>query len=318
MYRCRLWNLIVISLIAGLMLSCQSTQPTTMKSNSSQNSLNDANLLYQQGQYESALVKYSSYVYSPFPNKTEMASARYYMGLCQYLLKRYGEAAETMTVLLKSHPDFAMTGEAIEILNNSNAQLAAKQTEVLQQQTNQLNTLAELQKQVSQSPNNAQLHFQLGNQYWEAGEYKTAALHYEQAVLLHPEYEKDNVIRNRVYYNNNNVLVPRDPLQALQQLDDVIRLHNVRHDVRTRVDFLGRTQSIRVSGEAENVTIRTVNQVSVELTLVDFFERIQDSQTVQLGNIRPGEKKPFSVLMDQFSGSANDNLKIRSQVFFQE
>lgn len=300
-----------------VMISCQSTPRKVGVSKPSTNVMDEAYKLFSQQAYEPALVKFSSYVYSPFPNKTEMAEARYHMGLCQFFLLRYHEAAESMTKLLQEHPQFTMTDEAIEILKQCELRIQDKQAEIEQQQTEQEITITELQNQVSQSPKNAQLHYQLANQYWDAGNYQTAALHYEQAILINPEYERDSTIRKRVYYTDDNVLVPRDPLLELQRQDDVIRLSNLRHEVRTRANFLGQRQSIRVSGEAENVTLRTVHGVSIELTLVDFFEAIQDSQTLNIGSMRPGQKRTFSTLMDQFSGSANDNLKVRAQVFYQ-
>jgi tetratricopeptide (TPR) repeat protein len=299
------------------MFSCQSTQPSKRVTNSSASVLDEANRLYAQQSYEPALVKYSSYVYSPFPNKTETADARYHMGLCQYFLGRYHESAVTMTKLLEEHPQFTMTDEAVEILNQSRIRIEEKKAETNQQQTEQQNSITELQGQINESPKNAQLYYQLANQYWNTGDYQTAALHYEQAILLNPDYERDSLVRNRVYYTDENVLVPRDPLKELQQQDDVIRLSNVRHDIRSRENWLGQRQSIRVSGEAENVSLRTVHSVNVELTLVDFFERIQESQTLQLGSIRPGETRTFSTLLNQYSGSPNDNLKVRAKVFYQ-
>lgn len=300
-----------------VMISCQSAQRKTGVSKSSTNVMDEAYTLFSQQAYEPALVKFSSYVYSPFPNKTAMAEARYHMGLCQFFLQRYHESAESMTKILQDYPHFSMTDEAIEILKQCELRFKDKQEEINQQKTKQQITITELQNQIDQSPRNAQLHYHLANQYWDAGDFQTATLHYEQAIVINPDYERDSTIRKRVYYTEDNVLVPRDPLLELQRKDDVIRLSNLRHEVRTRENFLGQRQSIRVSGEAENVTLRTVHGVSIELTLVDFFEAIQDSQTLNLGSIRPGQKRTFSTLMNQFSGSANDNLNVRAQVFYQ-
>lgn len=303
--------------ITVLMISCQSAQRTTKLADSKASVLDEANRLFAQQDYEPALMKYSTYVYSPFPKKNSLADARYHMGLCQYFLGRYHESADTMTILLQDYPQFSMSNEAVEILKQSRLRVEENLTASTEQELKHQETITNLQDQIGQYPKNAQLHYQLANQYWNAGQYQTAALHYEQAILLNPDYEKDSLVRNRVYYTDDNVLVPRDPLVELQQQDDVIRLSNVQHDVRTRENWLGRRESIRVSGEAENVTLRTVRGVRIEITLVDFFEKIQDSQTVNLGSIRPGETRTFSTLMTQFSGSAYDNLRVRTKVFYQ-
>ncbi len=311
-------TILIFLFLAGMLSACQTQQRKAGLTQANQKPLEEAYLLFQQEKYKAALAKFSSYVYAPFPQKDQLASARYHMGLCHYFLHQFPEAAESMNILLQKHPQFDMAEEANEILTISRSKVqSAKQ----KQQTEALDLnhkIASLEDQIEQSPRSAQLHFQLGNHYWEAGEYQTAALHYEHAIQLNPEYEQNETVRGRVFYNNQNLLTPHDPVKKYQDADQVIRITNINHSVRTREDWLGRRESIRVSGAAENRSLRTVHNVAVEITLVDFFGEIQDSQLVRLGSIRPNETRSFSTLMNQFSGSANSNFRVKTQAIFDE
>ncbi|HXK96031.1 MAG TPA: tetratricopeptide repeat protein [bacterium] len=66
----------------------------------------EADRLFEKGQYQTALLKYSGYVLSPYPNKDkrDLPYARYQMALCQFLLGQYTDARMTLSTLMKENP----------------------------------------------------------------------------------------------------------------------------------------------------------------------------------------------------------------------
>ena len=98
------FSCLVVTLIV-LANACTTSRENSLRlSRNDNDELTEADTYFQQGQYKRAMMKYTSYVYSPFPNKTNLAYARYKLGLSHFMLAVSGSLQYPKTV--EETPDF--------------------------------------------------------------------------------------------------------------------------------------------------------------------------------------------------------------------
>ena len=83
-------------------------------------------------------------------------------------------------------------------------------------------------------------------------------------------------------------------------------------------DWLGQYDSIRLSGFVENTWLYDVTNVRIELAIYDFYDTVQETQIVSIGDLNAGAKRPFSALFNQYRGLAIDITKFTTEVFYDE
>jgi len=306
-----------IGMVALLLISlaCQTGQRTVRMNGSSIGMLREADRYFEQGQYHSALLKYSGYVLAPYPDKKNMAYARHRLGLCYFFLGQYPEANDTLTVLLKEFPKYEWTNEVNEILRQCAAKIgeekkkAEEQWKVLQQKIEQYEQFT------AQNPKNAQYHYELGNLYWSAARFTQAVAEYEKAAQLDPNFLQQDTVKNRVKITDSGKFAVRDPLLDLGQ-SETIRVVNAQLDRVQRSDWLGQKEVLRLGGFVENAGLRDAHNVTIETTIYDFFENVQDTKITAIGTLPAGGRRAFTVIMDQYTGLGIDIKKFTTQVFY--
>lgn len=315
-------GLIAVFCLAGLMLpfSCttgSSNLRSALITRPSSDLLGEADEYYKRGQYRTALVKYSSYVYSPFPDKKDAGYARYQLALCHYYLEQYPEAHETLTTLLKENPDFELAAQVHELQAKCANQIEQKHEQ-------QQEALKELQQKIIQAeqrvlaePNNGESHYQLADLYWQGGLVQKAVDEYGKAAKLSPELLKGETLRQRIRITDAGEFKVRDPMLEFTE-DKVLKVVNHSLQRVKKSNWLGDAESLRVSGFVENTGLKDVKNVSIEVTLYDFQEVVQDTKMFQIGSIRAGAQRPFSVMMSNFAGDARDIRKYTFQLHYDE
>ena len=280
--------------------ACTTSRENSLRlSRNDNDELTEADTYFQQGQYKRAMMKYTSYVYSPFPNKTNLAYARYKLGLSHFMLEQYPEAFSTLENLLEETPDFPQAKQAQELMQKAQAKMSVRKQELEQKQQELMQKIVQMEQFVQQDPNNAEYHFQLGNYYWDVGLYTKSLEQYQLAANLNPAYLDQTSIRNRVRITSEGHYTFRDPIYEIDQPKE-IRIIKGRMQRIERDNWLGEQDFIRYSGEVENQGLRDVRNVRIQVTLYDFFERIQGTQVIKIG-LLPAEDDDLRGNLPPFS-----------------
>ncbi|MBN2329202.1 MAG: tetratricopeptide repeat protein [Candidatus Omnitrophica bacterium] len=305
----------ILLLTAG----CTATTGGSIRANYTKVSqIQEADKFFEKGQYQTALLKYSSYVYAPFPNKKFEDYAVYKMGLCQFLLNQYHDAQKTINLLQSKYPGFEYMQQANDLKMrteekiNSNNKLLAQKWSDLQKDISKTEQLA------AQNPQNPDYTFQLGDLYWDAGRFDDALKQYEAAAKLDKSFLEKKTLRSRIRITTDGEFRLRDPLYENIQKSSPIKVVDMRRDRIEREDWLGTYESIRLSGYVKNDGLYDVTNVNIEVAIYDFFDTIQETKIVSIGDLRAGAQRPFSVLFNQYRGLGIDITKYTTEVFYDE
>lgn len=299
-------------LAAAALAACAAPQTSVREGISPKGLLNEGDRLFAKGVYSSALMKYSSYLYSPFPDKERLPYARYRVGVCHYFLDQHADAVETLTVLLRDYPGSAEADGAREIIAKCETALAGRTQQAADAAKDRHQRIHAMELGLQSEPDNAAIHYDLANLYWDNGEFSKAVDHYERAIELNRAYEEDGTLRNRVRVTGEGEFTVRDPL--LEQKADAIRVRNTSRDVIRRENWLGSREGIRIGGEVENAGLRDAGNVRVEVALYDFFENVIGAQMADIGYLRAGESRPFAVLFFDLGDSGQNIHKYTTRV----
>jgi tetratricopeptide (TPR) repeat protein len=281
-------------------------------------SVSDADRYFEQGQYRTAMLKYSGIVYAKDSDQGDVPYSRYKLGLCHYFLGQYSEALKTLTTFTDQYPDHPRTNEAKEIIEICEKKLDEKNLQIAERRSDLLKEIQRYEEWIVREPTRAEFHYHLADLYWAAGRFRESVSYYEQAAVLQPEYLQQSTLRNRVRIDPSGHFTLREPLLDLLEGDGPVRVKNAKLDRVKRSDWLGEYELLRVSGMVENRGMQDVRNVQIEVTIYDFFDAIQDTRMVNVGALRAGGTRNFSVLMDQFSGAAVDIRKFTTKVFSQD
>jgi tetratricopeptide (TPR) repeat protein len=183
-----------------------------------------------------------------------------------------------------------------------------------------VNEIAALEEAKEQEPGNADLHFRLGEVYWRMSRFSDALQAYQRAVQLDPRYLQHPSIQNRLIVGDDASLALKDSL-ITPKPTGAIQVRNVQTKHVERSDFWGVHPDENVyvvSGEAVNVGNKTCVNVQVEVTIYDFYEKVMDTRTVDIGAMKPGERRHFVAELNRFAGDPLDIRRHETQVFYKE
>ncbi len=306
--------------LAGLLVTgCMTTGGSIQADYTRISQIEEADRLFEKGQYKTALLKYSGYVLSPYhpdKDKKNLPYARYQMALCQFLLGQYADSRVSLTTLMKENPG-SYSREADELLAKINEKIKVHDQALAQKQDELQQEIMKVEQFAVRNPNSADYHFQLGDLYWKAGRREDAIQEYEKAAKLDPAYLEKNTIRERVRITAQGEFKVRDSVPGITPPGPV-RVTGARIERVVRDNWLGKTETLRLSGQVENQGLYDVANVQVEATIYDFFDTIQGTKTIAIGTLRAGQKRPFSVIFDEFSELAIDINKFTTQVYYDE
>ncbi len=303
-------------LLLFLCFSCVTSQTTT-DDYANNRLLREADEYFENGDYHAALAKYSAYLYSPFDNKNALPYARYKVGVCHYLVGHYGDAIVALKKLVNENPDVAYASEAQEIIHQSQDQLQSQNEHIEKEMERLEEEIASLNEKIEEEPDNGLYHFQLANALWNSGQYHKSVNEYEKAVELDPTLIEEGVLRKRIRIKDDGEFVLRDPIFEFNKVDPV-RVKHVRKERYERETWLEEYEALRVSGVVVNEGLHDVKNVSVEITIYDFYDTAQDSRVKHIGRLNAGDERSFSVLMDRYTGLWVDIRKIETKVMYDE
>ena len=309
-------GLAVAGLLGVYFCSCETTQILAVRDPL----LAQAENHFAQGQYRAALLKYSAYLYFPQPSKPDKALALYRLGYCQFALQQYRDAEQTLSRFVTEFPSDQRRPEAEQWLTESRAHLEQEVRRSHDRIDLAVSEIAALEEAKEQEPGNADLHFRLGEVYWRMSRFTDALQAYQRAAQLDPRYLQHPSIQNRLIVGDDASLALKDSLITPKPAG-AIQVRNVQTKHVERSDFWGvhpDENAYVVSGEAVNVGNKTCVNVQVEVTIYDFYEKVMDTRTVDIGAMKPGERRHFVAELNRFAGDPLDIRRHETQVFYKE
>lgn len=159
-------------------------------------------------------------------------------------------------------------------------------------------------------PGNLAHQLELADAYWEATHYRDAGRVYEAVLKAWPRLESDMTIRSRMERQPDGAYVVLTPEEVSRRIAEaqpllIINTSSFTSGRATRESRTAQDIYYNVSGEALNRGMETLKGVRVFVTIYGFGGRVLDAQSVYIGNLRPGERRPFSVRFTAFDNIDN-------------
>ena len=261
-----------------------------------------ARWLMKDGQHAAAIPRLVGTI-SQNPESEASIDARYFLGVCYYEIADYGDADE----LLRTYIALSPKGE---FAKDSRAYLQRVHREYRSQYPTEEKTEARieaLQAALVDAPDNVAFHAELASLLWEKGSYEKAKNVYTQLLKIQPDFAQNERFQRRVELSPAGEFVLLTPIEIQQRQikNQPIAILN-QNSFRARRDR--RTQKARsyvVTGQVLNRRDSVVQGVQMNVTIYGFGNLIYDTSTVNIGELRPGERRAFSVGFSNFENIEN-------------
>ena len=153
-------------------------------------------------------------------------------------------------------------------------------------------------------------HLELADAYWNDSDYEKASVVYTEVLTAWPSLKNDVVIRRRMEmgpHGNWVVLTPEEVNRRYNEADPVSIFNTTSwRSGRYRPHQIDYTDVYyNVSGQVVNRGDTPLSDVRITTTIFNFGGQVYDVRTVQLGAMRPGEKRAFSVQFSNFDNIEN-------------
>jgi tetratricopeptide (TPR) repeat protein len=160
------------------------------------------------------------------------------------------------------------------------------------------------------APEELAASLELAETYWHDGDFEKASAVYVRVLRTWPSLKNDTLIRRRMELGPDGqytVLTP-DEAERRQSAAEPLTVFNVQsfRSGRYRPDQYSYVDEYyNVAGQAVNRSEQALLDVSVIVTIYGLAGQVYDTQTVQLGRLKPGEVRAFSVRFSNFDNIEN-------------
>lgn len=160
------------------------------------------------------------------------------------------------------------------------------------------------------APEELAASLELADAYWRDNNFEKASAVYLRVLKEWPSLREDAIIRQRMELGPDGrykVLTP-DEVSRRQAASEPLSVFNVqsfRSGRYSRDQYGYQEDYYNVAGQAVNRGERLLMDASVTITIYNFAGQVYDTQTVQLGRLKPGEVRAFSVRFSNFDNIEN-------------
>lgn len=275
----------------------------TVSNAAARQALADAMVMIRAGEHSMAIPRLTS-ITSRYPTSDAAIDAWYFLGLTYYKIDGLYNAEKYFSKYLTLRPEGKYAALSREYV--------AGITEALQHQDADLTALAERVAKFEgvTEPEELAAHLELADGYWNNSEYEKAAAVYVRLLEVWPSLKDDVIIRRRIEAGPDGkwvVLTPEEVNRRYSESEPLSIFNTASwRSGRYRPDQLDYTNAYyNVSGQAVNRSTGTLHDVRVTTTIYNFRGQVFDVQSVQLGALRPGETRAFSVRFTNFDTIEN-------------
>lgn len=239
------------------------------------------------------------------PGTEAALEARYWLGMAYYKIGGYRDAVGMFGEYARLRPQGVHAAQCTELIARLTEESNAKYP-----------TLEELDAQIEKAseeaaakPDDVQVQMNLADLLWRRGDYPKAGALYAGLVAKHPECAGDATIKGRIEFDANGKYVILTPVEIQRRAADADPLVVINSSgFKSGRDLFTREQRFySVSGQILNRSASALNGVQAIVTIYAFGTAVLDTTTVNIGQLRPGEMRPFSVRFSNFDNIENVN-----------
>ena len=242
-----------------------------------------------------------------YPDTQSGAEARYFLGLAYYQIGGYREALLYFNEYLTSMPEGKYVVLAREYLTSiaGEMQEGVVTEDVIQKQ------IESIEEKADGDPAKFADELELADLYWKAGHYQKAGALYIALIQQWPQLETDATIRTRIERGPKGDFIILSPEEVARRYAEeepllVVNTHSYRSGkASTWQKATGHDTNYHVSGQVVNRGNDTLRNVQVVVTIYGFGSLIYDVKTVNVGRLRAGETRAFSVRFTNFDNIEN-------------
>jgi hypothetical protein len=245
-------------------------------------------------------------VASDYAGTAAGVAAWYHLGVAYHEIGGYTSAIEYFQQYLELAPEGQHAVSSRDYLRA----IAAGEMRVARPQVKETPRIIDARARLEAEPDNLAHQLDLADAYWEATRYRDAARVYEAILPKWPRLEHDMTIRSRMERQADGTFLVLTPEEVSRQLSEAqpLLIINTASFTSGRTTLQSRTaQDIyyNVTGEALNRGSKTLKGVRVYVTIYGLGSTVYDAQSVFVGDLRPGERRPFSVRFTNFANIQN-------------
>ena len=239
-----------------------------------------------------------------YPGDSAAIEARYYLGQSYYTVGAFNDALRYLNEYIDLAPAGEYTSNGREIVARlTNTIEEVSPTEVDMQTT-------KLKEKIKADPDNMATQLELANFYWEQGEYENSGSVYAELLRHWPRLEEDLVVKRRIDRGPEGDITVLTPMEVERRHreEEPLLIYNISAFKSGRFEGWPATSNQRyynVTGQAVNQSQRLLNDIGVITTIYGVGHMVYDTKTVNLGSLRPGEVRAFSIQFSQFDNIHN-------------
>lgn len=313
-----LWGLMIAAVIALVLPGCKTssdvqliadtrgpltTDSATFTDAAARQALADAMVMIRAGEHSMAIPRLTS-ITSRYPKSEAAVEAWYFLGLTYFKIDGLYYADKYFSKYLELRPEgkyAALSREYVagikENLRERDADRAALEARVARYEG-------------VTEPEELATHLELADRYWNNSQYEKAAGVYVKLLEAWPSLKNDVIIRRRMERGPDGdwvVLTPTEVDRRYNEADPLSIFNTASwRSGRYRSHQLDYTNAYyNVSGQAVNRGETALRDVRITTTIYNFAGQVFDVRTVQLGSLRPGETRAFSVQFSNFDNIEN-------------
>lgn len=260
--------------------------------------------MLQAGEYSLAIPRLTN-ITTKYPDTPAGREAVYYLGFTYYQLAGYKDARDQFTQYLAIAPAGVHAASSQEYLDTieradgttlwTDQALAARIAQV------EADTSLELPQQL-----------ELADLYWKKGDYERAGQLYEHILGKYPQLENDTRIRTRLERVGADTFVLLTPEEVVRRGAEaeplvIFNTSSFRSGRFESFPATSRERYYTVTGQVTNRGKEPLQDVQVIVTIYGFGSLVYDTQTINVGQLRPGDKRAFSARFNNFDNIENVN-----------
>ncbi len=265
--------------------------------------LDDAMGMIRSGEHSMAIPRLTSLT-ARYPNSDAAVDAWYFLGLTYYKIDGFYNANKYFSKYLKSKPEGKYAALSREYAAGISRTFQQRHSDrrVLEERVAKFEGVSE--------PEELATHLELADAYWDNSEYERAAVVYTKVLKVWPLLKDDVIIRRRIEPGPDGgwiILTPEEVNRRYNAAEplSIFNTASWRSIRRRYYELDDKDAYYNVSGQAVNRGETVLRDVRITTTIFRFGGRVYDVRTVQLGTLRPGETRAFSVRFSNFDDIAN-------------
>lgn len=262
-----------------------------------------AKRMVEAGEY-SLVIPRLQQIISKYPGDPKSIEARYLLGQSYYAVGAYNDALHYLNEYIELAPDGSHSVDAKDFI----AQLTEGKKEVVPGAVDV--QAAELKAKITAEPENMALQLELANLYWENGRYEDAGPVYAELLQRWPLLADDLAVKRRIDRSADGKITVLTPIEVERRHKEAepLLIYNTSAFKSGRFEgwpATGQQRYYNVTGQAVNQSQNSINGVTIVVTIYGSGYMVYDTKTVNIGSLRPGEARAFSVQFSQFENIDN-------------